>query len=88
MFPQMPSPMPSPTATPEELKDEMATRAERMRQSGRDPHTDRHGRVYTHISTPNVSNTIHGVYLCENHFFSGAPRDNLTHWLVSTQAST
>ena len=63
MFPQMPSPMPSPTATPEELKDEMATRAERMRQSGRDPHTDRHGRVYTHISTPNVSNTIHGVYL-------------------------
>ena len=63
MFPQMPSPMPAPTATPEELKDEMATRAERMRQSGRDPHTDRHGRVYTHISTPNVSNTIHGVYL-------------------------
>ena len=54
---------PAPTATPEELKDEMATRAERMRQSGRDPHTDRHGRVYTHISTPNVSNTIHGVYL-------------------------
>ena len=34
-----------------------------MRQSGRDPHTDRHGRVFTHISTPNVSNTIHGVYL-------------------------
>ena len=63
MFPQMPSPMPSPSATPEELKDEMATRAERMRQSGRDPHTDRHGRVFTHISTPNVSNTIHGVYL-------------------------
>ena len=88
MFPQMPFPMPSPSATPEELREEMATRAERMRQSGRDPHTDRHGRVYTHISTPNVSNTIHGVYLCENHFFSGAPRDNLTHWLVSTQAST
>ena len=63
MFPQMPSPMPSPSATPEELKDEMATRAERMRQSGRDPHVDQHGRVYTHISTPNVSNTIHGVYL-------------------------
>ncbi len=63
MFPQMPSPMPSPTATPDELREEMATRAERMRQSGRDPHTDRHGRVFTHISTPNVSNTIHGVYL-------------------------
>ena len=63
MFPQMPSPMPSPTATPDELRAEMATRAERMRQSGRDPHTDRHGRVFTHISTPNVSNTIHGVYL-------------------------
>ena len=63
MFPQMPSPMPSPTATPDELRREMDTRAERMRQSGRDPHTDRHGRVYTHISTPNVSNTIHGVYL-------------------------
>ena len=63
MFPQMPSPMPAPTATPDELRQEMDTRAERMRQSGRDPHTDRHGRVYTHISTPNVSNTIHGVYL-------------------------
>ena len=63
MFPQMPSPMPAPTATPEELREEMTTRAERMRQSGRDPHADRHGRVYTHISTPNVSNTIHGVYL-------------------------
>ena len=55
--------MPAPTATPDELRAEMASRAERMRQSGRDPHTDRHGRVYTHISTPNVSNTIHGVYL-------------------------
>ena len=63
MFPQMPAPMPSPSATPEELREEMLTRAERMRQSGRDPHTDRHGRVFTHISTPNVSNTIHGVYL-------------------------
>ena len=63
MFPQMPSPMPSPTATPDEVREEMATRVERMRQSGRDPHTDRHGRVFTHISTPNVSNTIHGVYL-------------------------
>ena len=75
MFPQMPSPMPAPTATPDELREEMATRAERMRQSGRDPHTDRHGRVFTHISTPNVSNTIHGVCLCGNHFFSGAPRE-------------
>jgi len=63
MFPQMPFPMPAPSATPEELRAEMSTRAERMKQSGRDPHTDRHGRVYTHISTPNVSNTIHGVYL-------------------------
>ena len=63
MFPQMPSPMPSPSATSEELREEMATRAERMRQSGRDPHVDPHGRVYTHISTPNVSNTIHGVYI-------------------------
>ena len=63
MFPQMPSPMPSPAATPDELREEMATRAERMKESGRDPHTDRHGRVFTHISTPNVSNTIHGVYL-------------------------
>ena len=63
MFPQMPSPMPSPAATPDELREEMESRAERMRQSGRDPHVDQHGRVYTHISTPNVSNTIHGVYL-------------------------
>ena len=63
MFPQMPSPMPAPTATPDELREEIRTRAERMRQSGRDPHVDQHGRVYTHISTPNVSNTIHGVYL-------------------------
>ena len=63
MFPQMPSPMPSPTATPDGLREEMRTRAERMKQSGRDPHVDQHGRVYTHISTPNVSNTIHGVYL-------------------------
>ena len=63
MFPQMPSPMPSPSATPDELREEMRSRDERMKQSGRDPHADRHGRVYTHISTPNVSNTIHGVYL-------------------------
>ena len=62
MFPQMPSPMPAPTATPTSCGGD-TPRAERMRQSGRDPHVDQHGRVYTHISTPNVSNTIHGVYL-------------------------
>ena len=34
-----------------------------MAASGRDPHQDRHGRTFTHISTSNPSNTIHGVYL-------------------------
>ena len=34
-----------------------------MAEVGRDPHKDRHGRRYTHKSTSNVSNTIHGVYL-------------------------
>jgi hypothetical protein len=34
-----------------------------MAESGRDPHEDVHGRTYTHRSTSNVSNTIHGVYL-------------------------
>ena len=34
-----------------------------MTESGRDPHQDVHGRRYTHKSTSNVSNTIHGVYL-------------------------
>ena len=42
---------------------EIASRDVRMAASGRDPHKDRHGRRYTHRSTSNVSNTIHGVYL-------------------------
>lgn len=63
MFPQMPAPMPDPSAAPEAVRAEIASRAVRMANSGRNPHADRHGRVYTHISTPNVSNTIHGVYL-------------------------
>ena len=33
-----------------------------MAESGRDPHKDKYGRMYTHISTSNVSNTIHGIY--------------------------
>ena len=63
MFPQMPAPLPPPSATAEELREEMESRAARMAESGRDPHADEHGRVYTHISTPNVSNTILGVYM-------------------------
>jgi len=63
MFPQMPDPMPLPFTTPEELQKEIATRASVMAKSGRDPHKDKYGRVYTHISTSNVSNTIHGIYL-------------------------
>ena len=63
MFPQMPDPLPPPSATAEELREEMESRAARMAESGRDPHADEHGRVYTHISTPNVSNTILGVYM-------------------------
>ena len=63
MFPQMPDPMPDPSSTPKELKDEIVSRPSRMQQSGRDPHKDAYGRVYTHISTSNVSNTIHGVYI-------------------------
>ena len=63
MFPQMPDPMPPPSASPKELLEEIASREARMAESGRDPHRDRHGRVYTHKSTNNVSNTIHGVYL-------------------------
>ncbi len=63
MFPQMPDPMPLPSTPPEELQEEIATRQARMERSGRDPHEDRHGRKFTHISTSNVSNTIHGVYL-------------------------
>ena len=63
MFPQMPDPMPHPSTTPEELKVEIETRPSRMAESGRNPHMDQYGRIYTHISTNNVSNTIHGVYL-------------------------
>ena len=63
MFPQMPDPMPLPSTPAEELKREIATRDARMAESGRDPHADAHGRRYTHRSTSNVSNTIHGVYL-------------------------
>ena len=63
MFPQMPDPMPSPTSTPQELKEEILSRPRRMQEIGRDPHKDKYGRVYTHISTSNVSNTIHGVYI-------------------------
>ena len=63
MFPQMPDPMPSPSTSAEELQAEIDSRDGRMAASGRDPHKDRHGRRYTHRSTSNVSNTIHGVYL-------------------------
>ena len=61
MFPQMPRPMPLPSATAEELRHEIATRSSRL--TGRSFHQDAYGRKYTHISTSNVSNTIHGVYL-------------------------
>ena len=63
MFPQMPDPMPLPSTPPEELQEEIKSRAARMAASGRDPHQDPHGRRFTHISTSNPSNTIHGVYL-------------------------
>eukprot|EP00536_Pseudo-nitzschia_multiseries_P004616 jgi/Psemu1/10371/gm1.10371_g len=63
MFPQMPDPMPLPSTPPEALKEEIRSRPSRMVEAGRDPHRDRYGRTYTHISTSNVSNTIHGVYL-------------------------
>ena len=63
MFPQMPDPLPLPSTSPEELQTEIATRESRMEESGRDPHKDRHGRTFTHKSTSNVSNTIHGLYL-------------------------
>ena len=64
MFPQMPYPhLPPPDTPAEELRRELRTRQERMRADGVDRHRDKHGRIYTHISTSNVSNTIHGVYL-------------------------
>ena len=61
MFPQMPDPMPLPSTSAEDLRQEIASREARMAESGRDPHQDRHGRWYTHKSTSNPSNTIHGV---------------------------
>ena len=63
MFPQMPSPMPLPSTPPDELQREIRSRDSRMAESGRDPHADPYGRVFTHKSTSNPSNTIHGVYL-------------------------
>lgn len=63
MFPQMPDPMPLPSTSSEELQKEITSREFRMAERGRDPHRDRHGRIFTHKSTSNVSNTIHGVYL-------------------------
>ncbi len=63
MFPQMPNPMPLPSTSPEDLKKEIASRYSRMIDAGKDLHNDKYGRTYTHISTSNVSNTIHGVYL-------------------------
>merc|ERR1712232_738832 len=61
MFPQMPDPMPLPSTSPEELQRELVNREANM--GDRNPHQDVHGRIYTHKSTSNVSNTIHGVYL-------------------------
>ena len=63
MFPQMPDPMPLPTTSAKDLQHEIATRKDRMLENGRDPNKDKYGRRYTHISTSNVSNTIHGIYL-------------------------
>jgi len=63
MFPQMPDPMPLPSTPPEELQREITSRESRMADSGRDPHKDSYGRKFTHKSTSNPSNTIHGVYL-------------------------
>lgn len=62
MFPQMPDPLPIPSTSPEELQEEIRSRESRMARSGRDPHQDKFGRKFTHKSTSNVSNTIHGVY--------------------------
>ena len=63
MFPQMPKPMPLPSTPPKDLKEEILSRPSRMEEIGRDPHKDEYGRTFTHISTSNISNTIHGVYL-------------------------
>ena len=63
MFPQMPDPMPLPSTSPEDLQNEISSRQARMEETGRNPHMDKYGRIYTHVSTSNVSNTIHGIYL-------------------------
>ena len=63
MFPQMPDPLPLPSTSAEELRQEIINRDSYMAKTGRNPHMDRHGRMYTHRSTSNVSNTIHGIYL-------------------------
>ena len=63
MFPQMPDPIPLPSTSAEELKKEIIRRPSVMKKSGRDPHKDKYGRKFTHISTSNVSNTIHGIYI-------------------------
>jgi hypothetical protein len=62
MFPQMPDPMPLPSTPPDVLQKEIASRDFRMVERGRDPHKDQYGRKFTHKSTSNVSNTIHGIY--------------------------
>jgi hypothetical protein len=62
MWPQMPDPMLLPSASSEELQNEINTRESRMTETSRDPHMDKYGRIFTHKSTSNVSNTIHGVY--------------------------
>lgn len=62
MFPQMPDPLPIPSTSAEELQEEIRSRESRMARSGRDAHQDKFGRKFTHKSTSNVSNTIHGVY--------------------------
>uniref|UniRef100_A0A7S1FS17 Uncharacterized protein n=1 Tax=Corethron hystrix TaxID=216773 RepID=A0A7S1FS17_9STRA len=64
LLPQMPSPLPHPNTSAEELRRELRDRPAVIEREGRDPHCDVHGRVYTHISTANVSNTIMAVYLC------------------------
>eukprot|EP00592_Proboscia_alata_P017019 CAMPEP_0194398274 /NCGR_PEP_ID=MMETSP0174-20130528/126012_1 /TAXON_ID=216777 /ORGANISM="Proboscia alata, Strain PI-D3" /LENGTH=397 /DNA_ID=CAMNT_0039194551 /DNA_START=281 /DNA_END=1473 /DNA_ORIENTATION=+ len=62
MFPQMPDPMPHPSTPPDDLQNEIKRRDFHMAKRGRDPHQDEYGRIYTHKSTSNVSNTIHAVY--------------------------
>jgi hypothetical protein len=61
MFPQMPDPMPLPGTPSEALQKEITRRESHLKKSGRDPHQDKYGRKFTHTSTLNVSNTIHGT---------------------------